>query len=128
MADAPDVVLEDILYHIVKLVETTVTVVRVDVVQKLVIQLVELMFHLVYQEHQAEKVEMVESVEVMVSPELMEQQEHQELRVDAHLLVVMDKKEKLVVMEETGEHQVVIHQTQEQVDPMEEQLQDPIIA
>jgi hypothetical protein len=43
-------------------------------------------------------------------------------------MVVQEIKERLVVMEETGDHQVLILQTQEQVDLMEEQSQDPIIA
>jgi hypothetical protein len=58
----------------------------------------------------------------------MEQQEHQEPQVDVRLMVDQDYKVRLVVMEEIGECQVVILQTQEQVDPMEEQSQDPIIA
>jgi hypothetical protein len=45
-----------------------------------------------------------------------------------HPLVETERKERLVVMEEIGECQVVILQIQEQVDPMEEQSQDPIIA
>jgi hypothetical protein len=64
----------------------------------------------------------------MVNQELMEQQEQQVRLVDVLHLDLMDYKERLVVMEEIGEYQVVIHQTQGQVDPMEEQSQDPIIA
>jgi hypothetical protein len=40
----------------------------------------------------------------------------------------MDYKERLVVMEEIGEYQVVILQIQDRVDLMEEQSQDQIIA
>jgi hypothetical protein len=71
---------------------------------------------------------MVESVEVTINQELMEQQEQQVPPVDVLHLDLMDYKEKLVVMEETGVHQVLIPKTQEQEDQQQEQLQDLIIA
>jgi hypothetical protein len=43
-------------------------------------------------------------------------------------MVEMVILEKLVVMEETGVHQVLIPKTQEQEDQQQEQLQDLIIA
>ena len=66
--------------------------------------------------------------EVTINQELMEQQEQQVPLVDVLHLDLMDYKERLVVMEEIGEYQVVILQIQDRVDLMEEQSQDQIIA
>jgi hypothetical protein len=125
VVDALDVV---VTKELIVGVSLDVIVVRVDVAILILDPVAEEPYLSLYQEPQVEKVEMVESVEVMVSPELMEQQEQQEPQADVRLMVETEHKERLVVMEEIGECQVVILQIQEQVDPMEEQSQDPIIA
>jgi hypothetical protein len=71
---------------------------------------------------------MVDWVKDIINQELMEQQEQQVPPVDVLHLDLMDYKERLVVMEEIGEYQVVILQIQDRVDLMEEQSQDQIIA
>ena len=58
----------------------------------------------------------------------MDPQEHQEPLVDVILMVDQDRMERLVEMEETGEHQVVIRIIVDQEDHQEEQSQVVIIA
>jgi hypothetical protein len=57
----------------------------------------------------------------------MEHQEHLEQQVVAHLMVVLVILERLVVMEETGEHQVEVQTIQVQEDLEQERLQVLII-
>lgn len=127
VVDALDVVL-DMPLVIMRLVEIIVTVVREDVDPRLVPLIVGWTPTSVYQEPQAERVVMVDLGKDTISPEPMDHREQRELLVDVILMVDLDRLERLVVMEETGEHQEEIHQTQEREDHLEEQSQDRTIA